>query len=236
MPHLPRAVTLVFAALAACGRADARSAAAGAADVRAPAPSATPATAVAAPAGAPDPRVVRADRARIMGDANAKLWVVVISDFQCPFCKQWMDSTEMTFRKEFVETGKVRMAYVHFPLSQHQNSMPAAEASMCAAAQDHFWPYHDRLFASVQDWGGLRDPHAVFERLAQETGLDLAAYRTCIKDHVMLPMIRADYERASASGASSTPTFRVGSLAFAGAQPIEIFRRAIAQEMSGASK
>ena len=35
-----------------------------------------------------DPPVVAADKGRIEGDANAKTWLIVASDFQCPFCKQ----------------------------------------------------------------------------------------------------------------------------------------------------
>ncbi|MEY3588961.1 MAG: hypothetical protein RJA47_1557, partial [Actinomycetota bacterium] len=32
-----------------------------------------------------DARLARADRARIRGRADAPVWIVVISDYQCPF-------------------------------------------------------------------------------------------------------------------------------------------------------
>src|SRR6185312_15555033 len=35
----------------------------------------------------------RADKARILGTPTAKVWVVEVSDFQCPFCKQWHDQS-----------------------------------------------------------------------------------------------------------------------------------------------
>ena len=84
----------------------------------------------------------RADRGRIRGNPQAGLWIIEASDFQCPYCKMWHDSTYGSLVKDYVESGKVRLAYLNFPLSQHQNAMPAAEAAMCASVQDKFWPMH----------------------------------------------------------------------------------------------
>src|SRR6476646_5476354 len=49
-----------------------------------------------------DPDIVGADLARIDGSPSAKLWVVVVSDFQCPYCKQWHDETYPAFHREYV--------------------------------------------------------------------------------------------------------------------------------------
>src|SRR5262245_47079828 len=35
----------------------------------------------------------RADHGRILGDSTAAVWIVMASDFQCPWCKQWHDQT-----------------------------------------------------------------------------------------------------------------------------------------------
>src|SRR5918999_4616404 len=84
-----------------------------------------PATASAA---APDTLTARADAARIQGSASAPVWVVEVSDFQCPFCKTWHDSVYRALRREFVEPGTVRLAYINYPLPTHANALPAAEA------------------------------------------------------------------------------------------------------------
>src|SRR5205085_7650403 len=75
--------------------------------------------------------ISRADAGRTAGSEGAKVWLIEISDFQCPYCRQWHDSTYPTIRREYVDAGKVRMAYVNLPLSMHANAMPAAEAAMC---------------------------------------------------------------------------------------------------------
>jgi len=46
-----------------------------------------------------------------------------------------------------VKTGIVRFGYMHMAFLG-QESQWAAEASECAADQNAFWPYHDKLFAS----------------------------------------------------------------------------------------
>ncbi|MEA2766837.1 MAG: hypothetical protein QOK07_3241, partial [Gemmatimonadaceae bacterium] len=83
-------------------------------------------TALVSAAAAKDSDGIKADLARIQGNPDAPVWVIEVSDFQCPYCKQWHDETYPVLRDEFVRTGKVRLAYVNFPLAQHQYAWPAA--------------------------------------------------------------------------------------------------------------
>ena len=58
----------------------------------------------------PDTVSARLDQSRIVGDSTAHVWFIMISDFQCPYCKQFHDESFESLRKEYVATGKVRMA------------------------------------------------------------------------------------------------------------------------------
>src|SRR5262249_44566021 len=100
----------------------------------------------------------RADRGRVMGDANATLWVVMASDFQCPFCKQWHDQFFAPVMQEYAAKNRIRLAFLNFPLAMHQNAMAAAEAAMCASVQRKFWPMHESLFATQKKWEGMANP------------------------------------------------------------------------------
>lgn len=169
----------------------------------------------------------RADSSRILGDPAAKVWLVIASDFQCPWCRRWHEETAPAVKKEYVETGKVRVAYLQFPLNGHQHAMPAAEASMCAGAQGKFWAYHDRLFATQDEWTPLPNASAFYDSLARDVGLDVTAWQKCMSDDVMLAMIQADQQRAEAAGVSSTPSFFVGNQRIDGAETIDVFRRVL---------
>ncbi len=212
--------TLAALALAACSTGDA--------DRADPA-----AVAAAGPAGAAagdsaiDPRALRADSARIMGSPDAKVWMLEVSDFECPFCKTWHDAVYPTIVRDYVETGRVRLAYVHYPLQNHRNAGVAAAASMCAGAQGAFWPYHDRIFAAQEALIATEQPRALLDSLATAQGLDLAAFGQCLDDEVMMPVVIADAQRMRAAGVNATPTFFIGDQVIPGAQPLETFRRAL---------
>lgn len=171
--------------------------------------------------------LAKADAGRIIGSASATVWMIIISDFQCPFCKQWHDESWEAIRKEYVETGKIRVAYMNLPLSMHANAVPAAHAAMCASVQGKFWPVQDAMFRTQKEWANLADAHPFFESLARDAGADVDALRACVKSGVMGPLIQSDESRATNAGAQSTPTFFVGSQPLVGAQPLATFRGAI---------
>ncbi|MGH7689181.1 MAG: DsbA family protein, partial [Gemmatimonadaceae bacterium] len=169
----------------------------------------------------------RADAGRILGSPTAKVWFIEASDFQCPFCKQWHDESFATIMKEYVNTGKVRYAFLNDPLSMHQFSMQAAEAGMCASAQNKFWPMHQELFATQHQWEVLPDPAAYFDSLAVKAGVNAAEWRDCVRTHATRPIIDADRYRLRSSGVQSTPTFFVGSEHLEGVQPLAVMRKVL---------
>ena len=167
------------------------------------------------------------DQSRILGDSTAHVWFIMISDFQCPYCKQFHDESFEALRKDYVATGKVRMAYINFPLPIHLNAWPAAEAAMCAGAQGKFWPMHDVLFSSQSAWEERRPAVQAIDSLANSVGVDTAALDRCVTQHVANALIDADMARAEHAGARSTPTVIIGSRILIGVQPTANYRRAI---------
>jgi len=224
---VPLAVALVVTAFAACSRkSDSGSAAA----TEAAKPVASTASAEV------DPLVQRADSARIKGSPAAPVWLIVVSDFQCPYCKVWHDNTLPAVEAEYVATGKVRLAYVNFPLGQHAHAFVAAEAAMCAGTQGRFWEYADALFSTQNEWSPLENAGPVFARLAARLGLDTAAWSDCINRHVMRQLIEADRERSLQAGVNSTPTLIAGNRKLAGAAPIADTRRLLDSALAEAGR
>jgi len=180
----------------------------------------------------------RADHARIEGSPTATVWLVEMSDFQCPFCRRWHEETYPIIKKEYVDTGKIRLAYINFPLSMHKNSKAAARAAMCAAGQDKFWAMHDALFQSQARWEGLANPMPVYDSLATASGADVRAMHQCLASGIMDKLIDGDSARAAGVGVRSTPSFTVTGIPqlIEGAQPIALFRQALDAALAAPGK
>lgn len=216
------ACVALAAAIVACRRSEATPAGESAAARNVAAPGAVGA------GGAPTDSVsAAADRGRIRGSDSAPVWLVEISDFQCPFCKRWHDESFAAIDKEYVQTGKIRLAYLNYPLSMHQHAQVAAETAMCASVQGKFWPLHESLFATQERWAAQRDPRPLFDSLAVAAGVNAGAWRSCMSSHATTALIDADRQRSSAAGVQSTPTFFVGDRKLEGAYPVDSFRVAI---------
>jgi protein-disulfide isomerase len=177
----------------------------------------------------------RADRNRIQGEAAAPVWVIVASDFQCPFCRTWHEETYPTLVKDYVRTGKIRMAYLNYPLNSHRNAWPAAEAAMCASVQGMFWEMHDAIFATQGRWTAMPNAMPLFDSLAvNKFALNPDEWRSCMSTHATAALVQADLERLRSAGVESTPSFFVGDRGISGAQPTDVFRAAIEQALAKA--
>jgi protein-disulfide isomerase len=224
---------LLAASAGACARSDAK-------PVPAAANAAAPGGATsAAPglSGLTDSISAMADRGRIRGAASAPVWLIEISDFQCPYCKRWHDEVFAVVDKEYVQTGKVRLAYLNYPLTSiHPNARAAAEAAMCASVQGKFWELHESLFATQPAWEGQKDPLPTFDSLAVAAKVDPAQWRSCMSTHATMQLIDADRDRSSRAGVQSTPSFFIGDRALAGAYPADSFRVVIDQALLKAKR
>ena len=178
----------------------------------------------------------RADSGRIRGSPTAPIWVIEGSDFQCPFCKIWHDSSYAAIVKEFVNTGKVRLAFLNFPVTGHVHAKVASEAAMCASAQRKFWEMHDALFATQAQWEVLPTPVPTFDSLAVKVGVNAPAWRSCMTTHATAAQVDADRDRLRGRGVNSTPTFFVGSLRVVGVVPTSAFRDSINKALAKTGK
>ena len=182
-----------------------------------------------------DPLVAAADRARILGDSAAPLWVVIVSDFQCPFCKVWHDKTFPALKSEFVDKGQIRLAYLNLPLPQHQHARTTAELALCAGAQGRFWEYHDALFDTQSEWSKLPHGTSYFDTLSTRAGVDGSRLRSCMESGTMRGLVEADFQRGMEAKVGSTPSFFIGNdTRLEGVQPIAAFRQAILNARSRA--
>ena len=175
--------------------------------------------------------------APVRGDADAKVTFIEVSDFQCPYCAQFFQQSNEALIGEYVDTGRVRYAFVDLPLAQiHPQAAKAAEAAHCARDQggdEAFFKMHDALFAGQERWAGSEDAVAMFATLADEAGLDGAALKACVDAGTHTPTVDAAAAKAMAIGLNGTPSFVINNQVTAGVLDPAMLKDAIERAERG---
>lgn len=159
------------------------------------------------------------------GAPDAPIVIVEFSDFQCPYCLRHHVETQPILDEQYVDTGKVRFVYKHFPLSIHPQATAAGVAAECASDQGAFWEMSDLLFDTVEEWS-ISDPSPVFVDLANQLDLDVDAFSACLADPEVAARVSADMSDGS-QYVTGTPSFIIlygqGGQIVPGALPVETF-------------
>lgn len=173
----------------------------------------------------------------ILGNKNAKVTLVEFSDFQCPYCEQLFTESLPQIKKEYIDTGKVKLAYRQYPLTQiHPNAQKAAEASECANDQGKFWEFHDTLFTNQAEWEALDSAGALakFVEYANNIGIDGNKLGECVSSGKMAGNVKKDLDAGTKVGVSGTPATFVNGILVEGAVPYAEFKTQIDQALSEA--
>jgi protein-disulfide isomerase len=163
----------------------------------------------------------------ILGSASAPVTIIEFSDFQCSYCKRFWADTLPKLKEAYIDQGKVRFIYGHFAiLGKH--SEQAAQAAECAAEQGKFWEYHDQLF---KNQGGLAFTEARLKQYARDIGLNVGTFNTCLESGKHKDKVERETTAAASVGGRGTPFFIVNQRHLVGAQPFDVFRKVIDEEL-----
>jgi protein-disulfide isomerase len=154
-----------------------------------------------------------------LGTDSAPVTIVEFSDFQCPYCRQ----VQPTLQRLMAEyEGKVKLVFRDFPLRNiHPQAQKAAEAAQCAAEQQKFWSYHDKLFAAAS----LQI--ADLKKYAHELGLNEEQFTSCLDSNKYADGIAVDMQAGQNAGVNATPTFFVNGYPLSGAASYEQFKEVV---------
>lgn len=112
--------------------------------------------------------------------------------------------------EEFVAPGDANFEYRDFAFLG-EGSVLAAEAARCAGDQGQFWTYHDYLFANQpQSHGdGTGYSRETIDAIAEEIGLDMEQFTTCMDEGTYQDDVIQAREEASDRGVQGTPTILI---------------------------
>jgi protein-disulfide isomerase len=159
-----------------------------------------------------------------LGPVNAPVKIVEFSDFQCPYCSRLSTTLEAVLAKYGKE---VQLVYRHFPLSDiHPYAEKAAEASICAADQGHFWEMSHLLFQSQNQ---LTDED--LKAKAAKLNLDSNAFVQCLSSGKNNSKVTQDFNDGIRLGVGSTPSLFINGRFLSGVAQLADISRIIDEEV-----
>lgn len=162
-----------------------------------------------------------------IGDPDAPVTIIEFGDFNCGYCARWAEQVLPEIEETYIDSGQVRLGYIHFPFLG-PDSMIAAGASECAAAQDEFWAFHDTLYTNIGS--GFTEEKLL--EFAETLELDMERFETCLSDFSQDSM-QNDVRLAQTVGVRGTPAFLINSVPLAGAYPFDQFAEVIDALLAG---
>jgi protein-disulfide isomerase len=159
-----------------------------------------------------------------MGRADAPVTIIEFSSLGCSHCAAFHRETLPQIKKDYIDTGKVRLIFQDFPLGTP--ALAAAMVARCAGPKKYFG-FVEILFRSQAQWSRSKNPIEALTNVARFGGLSGDDVKACLNYQPLLEHIRKgalvgqeDYK------INSTPSFVIGNEIISGAQPYEVFQKA----------
>jgi protein-disulfide isomerase len=151
-------------------------------------------------------KTIAIDNEPSRGSASAKVIVVEVSDYHCPFCRRQTLQTVPQLMTDYVSSGKVKYVFVDYPIAQlHPDAFKSHEAARCAGDQGKYWQMHDSLFTNAP----TRDA-AQLTAQAKALGLDMTKFDACLGGGRHAASIRDSASRMEQLGVGGTPLTLIG--------------------------
>ena len=155
------------------------------------------------------------------GNINAPLVIVEFADFECPICAQAFPAIREISQKY---QNDILYIFRQYPIKA-DNSMLAAQASLCANEQGKFWNLHDRLYINQDNIASDED----FKNVLTASGLDLDQLSTCLSQEKYRTEVLEDMQDALNLDVQGTPTFFINGNKLEGAVPIDQWEQIISK-------
>jgi len=170
----------------------------------------------------------------IKGNKDASVTFVEYLDFECEACAFYYPLVKQ-LAEEFKD--EVRFVNRYFPLSGHQNGMPAALAVEAAGRQGKYWEMHNILLENQKSWGEKQSPEpAIFESYAKQIGLNIDQFKKDVVSSAVRDRVIRDKDSGTKLGISGTPTFYLNDEKLPNPRSVEDLKKTIQTAILNAPK
>ncbi|MEK7688413.1 MAG: DsbA family protein, partial [Pseudomonadota bacterium] len=139
----------------------------------------------------------------ILGDPKAPNTLIDYASFTCPHCATFYIAVLPTLRRDWIDTGRLRLIHRHFPSDIYATR--AAQLAECVPP-DRFYATCDALFRGQVEWMTAPDPLVDMVTVLAPQGVTPENAQACFANDRALDKVVADVQSGQALGVSATPT------------------------------
>ena len=139
-----------------------------------------------------------------VGRPDAPVTIIKYASMTCPYCAKFQREVFPELKRQYIDTGKVRLVIREFPIGFQSGA--ATIALRCAPADKQLALY-DKLMAQQSAWVSQEVRHEPILKVASQVGLTRQQYDACREDKALVAELNKVKERGRTLGIVGTPNF-----------------------------
>ena len=155
------------------------------------------------------------DQFIVLGQDNALVKIKIFSSFTCPHCAKFHFNIIPKIKKDFVDTGKVQIIFIDFPLDQA--AFNASKILHCADKEKQI-NLMDLIYEKQEKWTSgtnIDDINKNLKSLVKDQGISSDKFEKClINDDVMDKILNGRIDAMQKYTIKATPTIVINEKKF----------------------
>ncbi|MFA5901614.1 MAG: DsbA family protein [Hyphomicrobium sp.] len=140
------------------------------------------------------------------GRPNAPVTIVEYASLTCPHCRNFHLKTYPQFKKEYVDTGKVRYILREFPIGKTSG---AATVALRCAPPEKYLTLYSKFMEQQSTWVSQEVRLDPIFKVASQVGMTRQQFDACRENQAMIDGLKWIKDRGRKLGVIGTPNFFV---------------------------
>ncbi len=167
----------------------------------------------------------------VIGDANASVTIVMYTKFECPYCKEFFETTFIDLRKNYIDRGLVTFVVRFLTTPNNVGSFFTAKSAYYAHSKNLFIDFNQKILLSdnmFNDTVAIKT--TLFEMVKDHSDFD-TFMNSMANDNLIIKMVA----KANQGGIAKTPTFVINGKVLLGNRRMAKFEELIFEELNALS-
>ncbi|KWT69850.1 Periplasmic thiol:disulfide interchange protein DsbA [Hyphomicrobium sulfonivorans] len=143
-----------------------------------------------------------------IGRADAPVTIVEYASLTCQHCRHFHLNTFPQLKREYIDTGKVRLILREFPIGKTSGN---ATIALRCAPPDKYLALHGKFLEQQSSWVSQEVRLDPIFKVAAQVGMTRDQFDACLKNQAMINGLKWVKDRGRKLGVIGTPNFFVGN-------------------------